>query len=324
MSLEDKIKWANRYIDRGWSVFVLGRDKTPLPNCTLCKERCPGRGNCICMSMYCHGFYAATMSRVQVVNMIHGAPDGMLGIRLGDGLAALDFEGTEKGCETFDNFESYTGGVDLPRYTLAQRTGSGGIHLIIATGANLIKSRNRVLPDMDVKASGGYIAVGPGGDGRHWTGWDDAIVQASPGLLTWLTSTKGNFGGQGGAEGGSFIEGGDWYRNALKNGCPGGLRDEFFNRLIFGQRKSGVDRAVAENKIAEHWWKCQQNSIGGEWRGADYDMPWEHVLYKIDRTWATVEPDEVPEWQTRYVEQLKKMREGENVKVGRVMIGRRK
>lgn len=258
--------------------------------------------------------------------MIESAPDGMLGIRTGDSLGVLDFEGTNDGQLTYDNFEQYTGGVELPRDTLAQRTGGGGIHVILNTTSHLVKSRNRVLPDMDVKASGGYIAVGPSADGRGWindgvrSGWDSDVAVASQQLLDWLTVTKGNFGGQGGAGGGSVTPGGDWYRDALQNGCPGGLRDEFFNRLIFAQRKAGKDKVDIEHVARMHWYQVEQTPV------AQWDMPWEHVQYKIDRTWATVEPDEIPEAYARYTQaaqQAKQLNEGETVQSGRVARVRR-
>jgi hypothetical protein len=271
--------------------------------------------------MYCHGFYAATTFKHRIAKMIHNQPEGMLGIRTGDSLGVLDFEGTNDGQLTYDNFEAYTG-VELPRESLAQRTGGGGIHVILNTTSHLIKSRNRVLPDMDVKASGGYIAVGPSADGRGWiddgvrSGWDSDVAVASQELLTWLTVTKGNFGGQGGAGGGSAIAGGDWYRDAKKNGCPGGLRDEFFNRLCFEYRKSGMEYDEARRMIMNHYRNAQQPPF------TEWHMPWEHVQYKLDRTWATVEPDEVPEWQRHVLEQMKlrseALREGQIVKSGRI------
>jgi hypothetical protein len=270
--------------------------------------------------MYCHGFYAATTFKHRIAKMIHNQPEGMLGIRTGDSLGVLDFEGTNDGQLTYDNFEAYTG-VELPRETLAQRTGGGGIHVILNTTSHLIKSRNRVLPDMDVKASGGYIAVGPSADGRGWiddgvrSGWDSDVAVASQELLTWLTVTKGNFGGQGGAGGGSVTPGGDWYRDALQNGCPGGLRDEFFNRLIFAQRKAGKDKVDIEHVARMHWYQVEQTPI------AQWDMPWEHVQYKIDRTWATVEPDEVPDWQSNATARWVNKTENE-APVRRVITGR--
>ena len=50
------------YAHAGWPVFLLGRNKRPLANCSACpKERQPGAHNpqaCRCLT--CHGFYAAT------------------------------------------------------------------------------------------------------------------------------------------------------------------------------------------------------------------------------------------------------------------------
>lgn len=322
MSLDDKINWSLQYIGRGWPVFVLGRDKTPLPNCATCQSGggCPGRG--ACGHLTCHGFYAATTDERRIEQILYRNPDGMLAVRTGDGLCVLDFEGTERGQETYDQFEAYTGGVELPRGGLAQRTGGGGIHVFLDVQANLIKSRNRVLPDMDVKASGGYVAVGPSEDGRGWLndgvrmGWETDVPLATSNMLGWLTTARGNFGAQGGAQGGSGIAGGDWYVDALKNGCPGGLRDEFFNRLIFSQRKLGVERDKAEETIFQHWEKCQQATIG-KWVGATWDMPKEHVEYKIDRIWATVEPDKLSPGQLAYMDKAASFMEvGESKTMG--------
>ena len=67
-----------------------------------------------------------------------------------------------------EEFELWTG-VDLPG-TIMQRTQSGGIHLLYQLPPGVVvKSRNRVLPQTDVKAEGGYVAVPtPGRSERTW------------------------------------------------------------------------------------------------------------------------------------------------------------
>jgi len=295
-----KIRQAIRYVDVfDWKIFILGLDKTPLPNCVSCHNAdwTHQRDDCTCLT--CHGFYAATTNHDLLNDMIRRHPDGWLAVRTGQAsrLLVLDFEVT--GLETLDEFEQWTG-VGLPP-TLQQHTQSGGRHLLYRLPAGaVVKSRNRPLPDMDVKAEGGYIALPTPGDPRRM--WiknmarmrSSPLVEAPAELLDWLAKTRGGSSGGGSGTGPSVSVDGYDFHAYLRDGCPGGARDQFFNDLIFRARKAGKTRDAGERIARAAWEMCGQP---GERSGAEWYMPWEHVAYKLDRVWQTVAPPALPAWR---------------------------
>lgn len=299
--IEAKTRVVADYVDRGWKVFVLGQDKTPLPLCGHCRNQdwSHDRERCLCLT--CHGFYAATDDLGKLRNMCRIHPHGWLAVRTGRAskLLVLDFEASSvddgpSGLDVLDEWFQWTG-FDLPP-TLRQRTQSGGLHLLYALPHGVeVKGKNRVLPQTDVKAGGGYVALPtPGRDTRHWaTGQSENVAPAPVALLDWLARTRGGYGGGTGAgngrSGGRVI--GYDYADALKNGCPGGARDEFFNDLLFRMRKENVDRVEARARAREQWSRCAQPP------NAQWFMPFEHVEYKIERIWQTVAPVELPSWR---------------------------
>jgi bifunctional DNA primase/polymerase-like protein len=291
-----KSRWAARYTQVGWKVFVLGRDKTPLPNCSDCHNAdwTHAREECSCLT--CHGFYAATSNLDLLDDMVCRHPDGWLAVRTGSAsrLLVLDFEVT--GLETLDEFEQWTG-VELPP-TLRQHTQSGGRHLLYRLPSGVtVKSRNRVLPDMDVKAEGGYAVVPtPGRDTRWWDHSDGREPAPAPAeLLDWLVKSRGKAittGDGGRHDTPSISVDGYDYARFLRDGCPGGARDQFFNDLIFRCRKQNMTRGQAENAARKCWEMCEQPPA------TEWYMPWEHVQYKLDRVWQTVAPPApMPTWR---------------------------
>lgn len=302
-----KVRWASRYVDVGWRVFVLGRDKTPLPNCAECHNADWNhiREDCTCMT--CHGFYAATRNLDLIDDMVRRHPDGWLAVRTGAAsrLLVLDFEAAPNaegitGLDTLDQWEMWTG-HELPD-TLKQRTQSGGIHMLYRLSpGTVVKSRNRVLPQCDVKAEGGYVAVPtPGRPEREWLrppfqpGDPHEDVREAPReLLNALEKLRGRASRREIEVGvnGNPPSGYD-YETALHNGCPGGFRDEFFNDLLFRHRKIGLSREGVEKLARMHWERCQQPPA------TEWYMPWEHVEYKLERVWRTVEPNPPgPRWR---------------------------
>lgn len=299
------LRYARHYIRQGWKIFMLGRDKTPLGNCTQCRDVdwTHDREACPCLS--CHGFYAATDDITRVAMMIVNNPGGLLAMRTGlaSGVMVLDFEAEgdvdrqtgetlPSGLDVLDSWESWTEGRSLTP-TLRARSGSGGLHLLYRV-AQPVKSGNRILPGVDLKAEGGYVALPTPGHSREWLvrtdlepGGDRGPAEAPSSLVDWLGQrSKGAWGGTGRRDFGSGRPSGYDFHWCFENGAPGGMRDEFFNDLIFRWRKEGYDRGVVTAKVRAHWARCQQPPE------THWFMPWEHVAYKIDRIFATVAPDE--------------------------------
>jgi phage/plasmid-associated DNA primase len=290
----EKITAARGYTERGWYVFVLGTGKTPLPNCENCRPEITGpyhdRTNCACLT--CHAFYAATRDVDRLTEMIEHHPLGMLAVRTGNvsRLLVVDAEATKSepngptGLEVLDAWESWTNGVTLPA-TLQQRTGGGGLHALyrLPVSAPIIRSR-RVLPSVDVKAEHGYVAVGPGGDGRHWVDEVTPVADAPSELIAWLSTQRNVVLRAHGGEDTTPID----YSFAVARTLdviPDGWREVFTRDLSFVLRKSGVSRERATEVLRERWTTFAQPP------NAQHYVPWEHVEYKIERDWTNLLPD---------------------------------
>lgn len=283
--VDPRLEHARAYVARGWPVFVLGRDKRPLANCTACRRADFTHDREACECLVCHGFYAATLDleRVKTMLLLH---DGLLAVRTGrpSGLVVIDFEsssdepGEPTGLEVAEQWEAWTDGTTLLE-TRRCRTGSNGLHLYYAypRDGSRVRSRNRVLPSVDVKSDGGYVAVPCGLDGRHYEN-DLEPTPLPDDLVAWLgrrrTPGEQRAGGQGHRVVGYSFE------RALSEGPRPGERDEFFNDLLFRRRVAGVERDAA---LAETWdvWSALPQDPRDPW-------PWEWIEYKADRIWLTV------------------------------------
>ena len=329
------LRAAERYAAAGWRIFIVRPDKRTLPGCDACREAGPGHDREACGGSRghetCHGFYAATRDAAVLSRVLDVWPEGLLALRTGraSGVVVLDFEsrpdgeGGESGLDVLDAWESWTGGaVELPP-TLRARTASGGLHLLYRVpdperawaGGGPLPSRNRVLPATDLKGDGGYVVLPPA-PGREWVGRGlPAELPAS--LAAWWARTRGGRGVGGGAGGGGGHTGGYDFTAFLLGGCPGGMRDEFFNDLLFRLRRAGVDREVAEARARHSWRACAQPP---EYR---WYMPWEHVAYKLDHVWRTVEPDARAGLVRRQWAEAAVAGPGEAVAVGRVTVAGR-
>jgi hypothetical protein len=142
-------------------------------------------------------------------------------------------------------------------------------------------------------------------------------------MVDWLYGPLRGFSGGGGAAA-SKPEGYD-YQKFLREGCPGGMRDIFFNDHIFRLRKSGKTRQDIVMALREAWKNCAQpdgpygHMVNGEF--ATWYMPWWHVEYKIDRAWQTVQPE--PDPTPRQLEWVSSLASGAPTKVGNATMQRR-
>ena len=186
--------------------------------------------------------------------------------------------------------------------TLRVRTGSGGLHVYVRVSPDLrIKSRNRVLPAVDIKADGGYVLVPPS---RHASGgvysiaegrWS-GIASAAEDLVGWLLTVKGGRyatrrlqdTGAGSSEPTDY----DFHRIVAGNGCPAGFRDYFINDLCFRLRRAGVRLEDASAALRKEWARMEQPK--------DEFYDWQTCLYKLRRVWEEVTPEDVtdlPAWR---------------------------
>jgi hypothetical protein len=277
-----------------WMLFILGKDKTPLPNCGECRDADASHNREACTHLFCHGFYAATDDYERFNRMRALQPDGYVALRTGQssGIVVLDAEGhgEPSGIEVLDDWENWSGGWPLAATGRIANTPSGGVHRYYLWQPG-IRSRNRVLPGIDVKSDGGYVVVPfPGTEpSRSWQA-DGEPGELGGEMLQWFRAARGR-NALGGASAVGHGEGYDYLR-FVRDGCPGGMRDEFFNELIFRMRKSGASLQAIHTEAHRQWKKAAQPP------DATYYMPYHHVQYKIKRIWGTVEVDDVqPELQ---------------------------
>lgn len=288
--VDPRIAAARQYVARGWPVFVLGRDKRPLPNCPDCAvaDWTHDRETCTCL--HCHGFYAATLDLQRVEEMCRNHP-GLLAVRTGaaSGLVVIDAEGTDKdddgqtGVELLEQWEVWSGGWSLPPTLMARNFASDGMHLYYNyPEGTRVRSRNRILPNIDVKSDGGYVAVPCGIDQREWeTRFGVDPVSLPPEAVTWLQTKRSRVGThrESGERPGEYS-----YERCLRDGPGAGERDFFFNDVLFRQRVNGVDQDVALEVAREIWLRVPQDPTD--------PWPFEWVEYKSERIWRTVPPND--------------------------------
>lgn len=339
-AVETKLSVASEYTARGWPVFVLGREKTPLPNCWRCNAQRLNyvphdRETCECLT--CHGFYAATLEIDKVREILTQRPDGMLALRTGGrkneggGLLVIDAEASADpraqdgitGLDVLDDWEGWTG--HSLTSTLRQRTGSGGLHVTYRIPKDSsVGSHNRILPQVDIKASGGYIAVFSGGvgcdDGRVWLDPYERLADAPDDLVAWIANRSGRTGvaRRSGRWGSGQLLGKEDFERCLREGASSGEREPFFAMLIFTLFKRGLERWQVEQKVREHWERCEQPP-GDE-------FPWQAIEYKLNRDEHNVIRDRpLDERLRRWVESNASERDTDQQyrQVGRVTLARR-
>lgn len=296
---------------RGWPVFLLATDgpegKIPPKNCALCDPRTGERHDReVCTCLLCHAFYAATTDPARFDLMLAALPDGYLAIRTGSRARLLVVDVEKKAIdeaggldEFYEAWESTTG-IPLGQ-TLTASSVAGGVHLYYSLPPDVEVTSGRVLPNVDVKAEGGLVgAVGSRSGRRHWLNESVPVAPCPPELLTWLSTTRrrGTAGSGGGSGPAGAPEGYD-YERFLRDGCPGGHRDYFFNDLLFRARVRGADLAELTELAHTHWQRCAQPPA------TQWFMPWEHVEYKVERVFHEVQPTALPEGQSRWVSLLR-------------------
>jgi hypothetical protein len=217
-------------------------------------------------------------------HMLARFPGNPWAVRTGrvSGIVVLDFDVVGLS-ESLDEWETW---MDAdwrpPADTLVASTPSGGRHFYYAFPRNVttIRSRNRVLPGLDIKADGGYVVVPYHVDEeRRWVR-PQAPVDMPGRMVEWLTTAPGS-GGSGASVG--HGQGYD-YEKFLSDGCPEGSREEFFNDLIFRLRRRNTSWEDAYTIVRRAWRMADQPPV------AKWEWPWNAVMYKLQRVWATVVP----------------------------------
>jgi hypothetical protein len=271
---------AGAYLARGWKLFTVGANKRPWMNCPACPagahdgEQCP--------HPFCHGFQAAT-SEMSLLEDMLDRPGAHLALRTGSasGVVVVDAEGTDRvgagrdGVAALDDWDWWG-------EPLRARTSGGGLHLFYAVGEDAIPSRNRVVPNIDIKADGGYVVLPPA-QGRWWDNWTPLGGQAPPAcaeLYEWLRG-----GGAARAAGGKSSGLPALCERVEEDGRIYGGRYEFTRDMAYKLRKQGVSREYAE-EIMGKWWNryAQPPEV-------EHELPWRQVMYELDRVYVRVSPE---------------------------------
>ncbi len=208
-------------------------------------------------------------------------------------------------------------GITFPFNTLRASTTHSGMHFFLRypVGVDRVRSRNRILPLVDVKADGGYVAVPCGRDNRSWASpilaWDLGVIDViqcpeiagmPDGVLDWIntrtrvtdmlaearrsspptSSLRDSVRGMDVATPNRTASVVALVEHYSEVGVPMGERDDIFNTLIFLHRRTGITREQTRINMRGVW--------SGTRRTPDDDFPWEWLEYKIDRVWSTVAP----------------------------------
>lgn len=227
-----------------------------------------------------------------------------LGVATGRGLVVLDADAKQSrtdlpnGPEVLQDWETWTKGTSLPDAPRVVETGSGGLHLWLRVNENLhVKSRNRVLPALDVKADGGYVLVPPS---VHVSGGSYRLIRdveppaIGPELIAWLLTAKGGRYTTRRSGAGAIVapDDYDFRRIVAGDGCPAGHRDYFINDLCFRLRRAGTPIQDAAEALRREWLRMDNP--------ADDEFTWDACVYKLNRVWDEVQPEDVtdvPAWR---------------------------
>lgn len=228
-----------------------------------------------------HGHNDATLDGARLIQWFDADRGWNVAVPGGEvsGLLFLDADVAGGGLQTLDDWFEL-GLPDLPQ-TLRCRTGGGGLHIVYALppGAPRLKS-GRVLPGIDLKCDGGYVVTAPSrhhSGGRYrWIEPDVVVATAPDDLVVWLLTTPRIKAG-GGTAGGGEIAGYD-YAVLLRDGCPPGMRDEFFNELAFRARKvHRLDESQALELVRREWERVEQG---------DHPFSWDEARAKVRNVYA--------------------------------------
>lgn len=319
---EEVLAEALRLAARGIRVFPVhsyravvepGPDGEPrtVPRCTCSRPACNNPAKHPVGHLVPHGHNDASTDPARVTQWFSPpakpAADWVpwnLAIATGAGLVVIDAEAKQTrtdlptGVEVLDDWETWTKGTSLPASPRVHRTGGGGLHLWLRVDDGLrVKSGNRVLPAVDVKADGGYVLVPPSThvSGGFYTVLRDVEPPAcSPELVAWLLTVKGGryVTRRTGAGAPVAPDDYDFRRIVAGDGCPAGHRDYFVNDLCFRLRRAGVPIEDAAEALRREWLRMDNP--------ADDEFSWDACVYKLRRVWDEVSPEDVtdvPAWR---------------------------
>lgn len=288
-----------------------GDEPRRVPRCTCSRPACENPAKHPAGHLVPHGHNDASTDPLRVSSWFQTPADAAadwvpwnLGVATGRGLVVLDADAKQtrtdlpNGVEVLDDWETWTKGTSIPADPRVIKTGSGGLHLWLRVDENLhVKSRNRVLPALDVKADGGYVLVPPSAhvSGGFYTVLRDVEAPyCSPELTAWLLTAKGGRYTTRRSGAGAIVapDDYDFRRIVAGDGCPAGHRDYFVNDLCFRLRRANTPIQDAAEALRREWLRMDNP--------ANDEFSWDACVYKLRRVWDEVSPEDVtdvPAWR---------------------------
>lgn len=155
------VEAALSYVERGWRVLPL---HTPTPGivmhdgierpCSCNRPQCDSVGK---HPRTLKGVKDATRDVGQIRSWWEIWPAANIGIAAGLGMVVIDVDGAE-GLNSLFELERLYG--PLPT-GLRVRTGSGGLHIYLATTEHFANSMSAVGPGIDIRSEGAYVVAPP-------------------------------------------------------------------------------------------------------------------------------------------------------------------
>jgi putative DNA primase/helicase len=249
------------YTARGWYVIpVHGID--PNGHCTCrAKTDCEQPGK---HPILPGGYKSGTTDPTIIRRWWQTYPLANIGIVCGQpsGIWVLDIDGHE-GINTLEQYETTHG--PLPE-TITARTGSGGLHLIWKwNDGQILRTRIRAHPGIDIKAGGGHIVAPPSrhANGRRYQ-WEtppahggDNLVYAPDQLVRWLKNPRALNSGDHSDSGNGHTPDFPSVDEMLRNGLPEGQRDDGIFHAALTLHRAGLHPHETEQLIQQIAARCQ-------------------------------------------------------------------
>lgn len=265
------------------------------------------------------GVHHATRDADLIMRWWRGDQAANIGVATGQvsQLAVVDLD-VKHGADGLAEFESFTTawGLPVPHVLPLQSTPSGGVHLWLRTPAGMaVPERPGILPGVDVKGDGGYVAAAPSmvlvqplarpGEQSsgveipvpyRWTGCPHAAPDAPDWLYQWLATAPAQGTPQPGHT--DLPDGGDL--PTVDELARVGIAPGYRNRVMYLMacslfRKIGTDPVNAQKVI---------DRLRSIWEVTDHsDFGWQEVLTIADSARRFIERTRQrdTEWTENYM-----------------------
>lgn len=227
------LDYALSYASKNWPVLPL-HNITPEGKCSCSNPNCP-ENHWGKHPRTTNGLKDATTSEQQILAWWTKWPDANIGVALGDtcGWFILDIDPRHGGNYSIEEY-------DIPDTRYIQ-SGSGGNHYHFKNYP-WIRSKNNILPGVDIKANGGYAVMPPSnhasGGVYAWADEDLPVAEPPAWLIGLLTKSKSET------------------TTDPDKPIQQGSRNEFLARLAGAMRRKGCSQSAITAALIEENKRC--------------------------------------------------------------------